>query len=131
MVSVMHPENEGRAAFHAGVKWWENPYPAGSCHAYQWDRGHTAERTKGTRAAAEWYNADTGSDQGLVICEQSGNNIAVCYDKEHAPLIAAAPKMLAALEFIAGIPDATAAIARADREKWQDIQAIISEFNRA
>lgn len=47
-----------------------------------------------------WYPADTGNHQGLIICETTGANIAVCYDKAHAPLIAAAPQMLAALRHI-------------------------------
>lgn len=45
-----------------------------------------------------WYTAETGNHQGLIIDEQTGANIAVTYDKAHAPLIAAAPELLAALE---------------------------------
>ena len=36
--------------------------------------------------------------QGLVICEQSGRNVAVAYDGADAPVLAAAPELLAALE---------------------------------
>lgn len=43
-----------------------------------------------------WSVASTGNHQGLV-CDQDGKNIAVTYDKKDAPLIAAAPEMLAAL----------------------------------
>lgn len=48
-----------------------------------------------------WYQASTGDHQGLVIDEKTGANIAVTYDKDHAPLVAAAPAMLAALKEIA------------------------------
>ena len=44
-----------------------------------------------------WHVASTGNHQGLIISE-TGENIAVAYDKANAPLIAAAPKLLAALE---------------------------------
>ena len=39
--------------------------------------------------------------QRLVVDEKTGRNIAVTYDKKDAPLIAAAPDLLAALELIA------------------------------
>lgn len=44
-----------------------------------------------------WYEASTGNHQGLVVEEKTGRNIAVAYDKADAPLIAAAPELLAAL----------------------------------
>ncbi len=51
-----------------------------------------------------WYakTANLGSphEQGLIIDEETGDNIAVTYDPKHAPLIAAAPEMLAALEWL-------------------------------
>jgi hypothetical protein len=47
---------------------------------------------------APWYEAKTGNHQGLIIEEGTGRNIAVAYDKSDAPLIAAAPAMLEALE---------------------------------
>ncbi len=43
-----------------------------------------------------WYVSSTGNHQGLVISEKDGANIAVTYRKEDAPLIAAAPDLLAA-----------------------------------
>jgi hypothetical protein len=49
-------------------------------------------------ASRSWYSSNTGSDQGLVICEATGNNIAVCYSKEDAPLVSAAPDLLKALK---------------------------------
>jgi len=46
-----------------------------------------------------WYAAKMGNDhQGLVIDEQTGKNIAVTYEKVHAPLIAASPDLLATAE---------------------------------
>ena len=45
-----------------------------------------------------WYAANMGNDyQGLVIDEKTGANIAVTYDKRHAPFVAAAPAMYEAL----------------------------------
>jgi hypothetical protein len=46
----------------------------------------------------KWFVSTTGNHQGLVIDENDGRNVAVTYDKADAPLIAAAPKLLAALE---------------------------------
>lgn len=45
----------------------------------------------------EWHVAKTGDHQGL-ICSSAGDNIAVSYRSEDAPLIAAAPDLLVALE---------------------------------
>jgi len=54
-----------------------------------------------------WYEASMGNDhQGLVVDEQTGENIAVIYDKANARLIAKAPKMLETLnEVIAKLAD--------------------------
>ena len=40
-----------------------------------------------------WYAAETGNHQGLIICEETGNTIAVAYDKANAPLLALAPQL--------------------------------------
>lgn len=48
-------------------------------------------------ANVRWYETSTGNHQGLVVEEVTGRNVAVCYDKADAPLIAAAPELLAAL----------------------------------
>lgn len=48
---------------------------------------------------AEWMVSSTGNHQGLIISE-SGDNIAVAYDKKDAPLIASAPELLSVLERI-------------------------------
>ena len=46
-----------------------------------------------------WYEAKMGNDhQGLVIDEETGRNVAVAYDKADAPLLAAAPELLAAAQ---------------------------------
>ncbi len=47
-----------------------------------------------------WYVANTGSHQGLIIDENTGRTIAVAYDKADAPLIAAAPDLLAACQVV-------------------------------
>lgn len=43
-----------------------------------------------------WYTAKTGGDQGLIVEEGTGRNVAVAYDKKDAPLLAAAPDLLEA-----------------------------------
>ncbi len=47
-----------------------------------------------------WYTAKTGNHQGLIISEQTGENIAVTYAAENAQIVAAAPAMLEALQEI-------------------------------
>jgi hypothetical protein len=46
----------------------------------------------------KWYVASTGNHQGLIIDETDGRNVATAYDKADAPLIAAAPELLEALQ---------------------------------
>lgn len=46
-----------------------------------------------------WYEGNTGTHQGLVIDEQTGENIAVIYKKENATLISAAPELLEACQY--------------------------------
>lgn len=45
-----------------------------------------------------WYVAETGNHQGLIIDEATGENIAISYKKEDAPLLAAVPELLEALK---------------------------------
>lgn len=46
-----------------------------------------------------WYaKKSSGTGQGLVIEENTGRTVAVAYDEKEAPLLAAAPELLAALE---------------------------------
>lgn len=45
-----------------------------------------------------WYaKKSAGHGQGLVISEGDGRNVAVAYDVEDTPLLAAAPDLLTAL----------------------------------
>ena len=52
-----------------------------------------------------WYSKAGGPphDQGLIIDEATGRNVAVCYDSKDGPLIAAAPDLREALEDCAGV----------------------------
>ena len=47
-----------------------------------------------------WYESETGTHQGLIVNEETGENVAVSYDKDNARLIASAPEMLEVLEKI-------------------------------
>lgn len=80
-----------------------------------------------------WYATvtNTGSphEQGLVIDETTGANIAVTYDAAHAPIVAAAPDLLAALQVLA----ATARTFRNvpnDEQEWGplDDEALAAAF---
>jgi hypothetical protein len=47
----------------------------------------------------KWYTKSKVDDvQGLIIDEETGKTIAVCYDAKHAQLIALAPKLLEVLK---------------------------------
>ena len=35
----------------------------------------------------QWYESNTGNHQGLIIDEETGDNIAVIYDKKHTEFI--------------------------------------------
>ena len=48
----------------------------------------------------KWYVGNTGNHQGLVIEEETGNNICIVYDKANAKPIASAPDLLEALKEI-------------------------------
>lgn len=50
-----------------------------------------------TKQEARWYVGKTGNHQGLVIEERTGRQVAVSYDKQDGPLLAAAPELVAAL----------------------------------
>jgi hypothetical protein len=45
-----------------------------------------------------WTGQITSSDQGLIIDDETGRNIAVAYDPTHTNLIASAPDLLEALK---------------------------------
>ena len=55
---------------------------------------------KAMETLGKWYEARMGDDQGLVVSELTGENIAVTYKKEYAQLIACAPEMLEALRLM-------------------------------
>ncbi len=62
----------------------------------QWSQHGQIEEVK-PAAPANWYTSSTAEDlQGLIYNEKTGQNIAVCYNVEHAALIAAAPELLEA-----------------------------------
>ncbi len=48
----------------------------------------------------KWYSASTSGNQGLIVEDDTGRNVAVTYDKADAALIAAAPAMLEALHTV-------------------------------
>jgi hypothetical protein len=45
-----------------------------------------------------WTGQITSSDQGLIIDDETGRNIAVAYDPKHTSLIESAPDLLKALK---------------------------------
>jgi hypothetical protein len=50
----------------------------------------------------EWYSGVfAGDHQGSVACQDTGKTIALSYDPADAPLLAAAPELLAALQSLA------------------------------
>jgi hypothetical protein len=55
------------------------------------------EMSESKHTPGPWHESKTGNHQGLIIAE-TGENIAVAYDEKDAPIIAAAPDMLAALK---------------------------------
>ncbi len=53
-----------------------------------------------TKQIPSWYVSRLAGDhQGAVADEKTGATIALVYDKANAPLLAAAPRMLAVLKF--------------------------------
>ena len=71
-----------------------------------------------------WYVISTGNHQGLVVEEGTGANIAVTYDAKHAPLVAAAPDLLAACEAMAAELGGTGDFAAWEAAKAQLLAAI-------
>ena len=72
-----------------------------------------------------WYESNTGNHQGLIIAEDTGENIAVSYDKINARLISAAPEMLEALKKIELIAIDLLKYSEVDQEIARDLNAII------
>lgn len=73
---------------------------------------HASAPALAAHTPGDWYIARTGDHQALVISEHTGANVAICYDKKDAPLVAAAPELLAAcLALVAHAEDC--------RESWE------------
>ena len=51
--------------------------------------------------ASKWYEGNTGTHQGLIVDENTGESIAVSYKKENAKFISASPQMLDVLKYAA------------------------------
>ena len=49
-------------------------------------------------ALVSWHASRGSGGQGLVICDASGRTVAVAYAEADAPVLAASPKLFAALE---------------------------------
>lgn len=47
-----------------------------------------------------WHSQTISADQGLIIDDETGRNVAVSYDVKDAKLIAAAPAMFELLEML-------------------------------
>jgi hypothetical protein len=91
----------------------------------------------------KWYYEDFNNihDQSLIIDEDTGASIAVAYDKKNAPILAAAPDLLEALEELVAQEDwegeevnpmspvgkAFAVIARAREKTVKEIRERIKE----
>lgn len=84
--------------------------------------------SKNTTKIESWHAGSTGNHQGLIISE-AGENIAVCYDKKHAPLIAAAPELLAVVKKLQNYSLQVFDIncTPAEKQLWQDANAAISK----
>jgi type VI protein secretion system component VasF len=75
-----------------------------------------------------WYTASTGNHQGLIIDEADGRNVAVAYDKADAPLIAAAPALLFALqELLDYVRDNSAATGYRRRSSFRQAEEAINQ----
>ena len=53
-----------------------------------------------THTREPWYEANTGNYQSLIVSENTGENIAVVYDRKNADIIAAVPDLLNELEWV-------------------------------
>ena len=75
-----------------------------------------------------WTGQATSSDQGLIIDDETGKNIAVAYDTKHTNLIAAAPAMREALRELLNDPYLSDPInAQRMAKAWAAYQLTIEE----
>ena len=74
-----------------------------------------------------WHVTNTGNDQGLVIDDNTGENIAVTYKAENAPIVAIAPE---AVDLLAETLDMLNNMTTADFSIGKDkpIREKIAEF---
>jgi hypothetical protein len=71
----------------------------------------------------EWYKAKGSMGQGIIISENTGENIAVTYKEENSDLVAAAPDLLEALERLVRLHD--------NPEKYGDLESHLSAWIEA
>jgi hypothetical protein len=87
--------------------------------------------------AKNWYIASKSiniHDQGLVADENTGENIAVVYKGENAPLVAASPKMINALRQILDILPTGGegwGLTEVEYEVWKIARKTIDEFENS
>jgi hypothetical protein len=75
-----------------------------------------------------WYATKTSNihDQGLVVDEDTGENIAVSYKMENAPVLAAAPDLFESLnELVELIAYDTRLYNIIGRERWKKADAAV------
>ena len=91
-------------------------------------RNATPAAPSGETSLPIWYAARSASDhQGIVADETTGATIAVVYDKQNAPLLAAAPELLAALEAVLTYEDDRPAPGTFGAEIYRNAQAALAK----
>lgn len=68
-----------------------------------------------------WHEANTGNDQGLIIDDETGRNVAVSYEAKDAKLIAAAPELLKFAQDILRYLDVGGITTKADKKFVKDM----------
>lgn len=76
-----------------------------------------------------WYGKETSGGQGLIIDEKTGRSVAVAYDAKDTALLAAAPRMLAAIKAVLEL-QADPSIFRLPNncEELQELRSIVYEL---
>jgi len=84
---------------------------------------------KGKHTPRPWYEAKTGNHQGLVVSKQSGENIAVTYDKDNAAFIVRACNHFDGL--LEACRDAVCLRALVEKAEWlkRHAEDLRSDFN--